>query len=262
MANHRLQSRQMLLHEEPDDMQNALLEQLNLDRPDIHIGADATKMATICAKAEKLICTRRAVHSLPAGTNLLQAVNTLLQQMQTLSAEIHEWTSHLTMASQPRLIDLKTMARRPRGSDYTPDHPLSHMYCPNLLSYPDVWLAFIWGFHAACQIIFREMYIELIEFHTTISFQDATEDQLNSMQRARSLIEGLAASIICSFSTLMGFTNAVGEVTDLPEQGLMAGRCLALFAMQVIQKAKYSLPEHKDTAEAVLRWMSASYVLD
>lgn len=163
---------------------------------------------------------------------------------------------------QPRLVDTKMMTRRPREYQHSHDNPLAHLYCAKLIAYPDVWLAFVWGFHAACQIIMRETFIALVEPQARTLGRETTLVQTSTIAREREMVERLAASIISAFPALMGFTNGAREEYESYPQGLMAGRCLALFALEVIQKAKYPRFEHKDSAMAVIQWMSASYVLD
>ena len=123
-------------------------------------------------------------------------------------------------------------------------------------------LAFIWGFHGACQIIMRETFIALLEFQAKFQGRSADQGQGSTIERERGYVERLAAAIIGAFPALMGFTNGAGEEDDVHPQGFMAGRCLALFAMEVVHKAKYPRFEHKDTAAAVIHWMYASYVLN
>lgn len=240
-------------------MQIELLDLLDTRRPDIRICADTTKMTAMCAAADKLIRGRTSSAFLP---ELLETTAELVDRMQTLLAEIEEWSCRTSRMWQPKLVDARMMKRRPREYQYSHDHPLAHLYCAKLIAYPDVWLAFIWGFHAACQIITRETFIALLEFQVRLQGGEPCQTQANDIARQRLVVEQLAASIIGAFPALMGFTNGAGEEDDVHPQGLMAGRCLALFAMEVIHKAKYPRFEHKDAAVAVIRWMSASYVLD
>lgn len=259
LANHRLQARQILRHEEPDEIQMELLDLLDTGRPDIRICADTMKMTAVCAAARKLIKRQNTPTCL---AELLQDTADIARRMHALLSEMEQWTATAAQTWQPKLVDARIMTRRPREYRYSADHPLAHLYCAKLIAYPDVWLAFIWGFHAACQIITRETFIAVLEFQARTQGREPDHTQAEVIAREREMVERLAASIVGAFPALMGFTNGAGEEDDVHPQGLMAGRCLALFAMEVIHKAKYARFEHKDTAVAVVRWMSASYVLD
>lgn len=260
LANHRLQARQILRHEEPDAVQIELLDLLDTGRPDIRICADTMKMTALCAAANRMIERPQ-----PAPASLAKHAHSLSQiadQMQALITDIEDWTSRMSQAWQPKLVDARMMTRRPREYQYSHDHPLAHLYCAKLIAYPDVWLAFLSGFHAACQIVLRETFIAVLELQVKVRGNESPRTHVDAIERERGCVESLAAKIIGAFPALMGFTNGAGDEGDCLPQGLMAGRCLALFALEVIHRAKYPRFEHKDSAAAVIRWMSASYVLD
>lgn len=249
----------MLRREEPDAVQIELLDHLDTGRPDIRICVDAMKMTALCAAADKLIKRRGSPGSIAEMT---ETTDRLVDQMQDLLAETEQWTASMSQTWRPKLVDARMMTRRPREYQYSHDHPLAHLYCAKLIAYPDVWLAFIWGFHSACQIIVRETLIALLEFQMRLRGGEADLISADGIAREREAVEKLAASIIGAFPALMGFVDGAGEEDEVHPQGLMAGRCLALFALEVIHKAKYPRFEHKDSAAAVIHWMSASYVLD
>lgn len=240
-------------------MQMELLDLLDTDRPDIRICSDTMRMTAVCAAANKLIRRQNTPTSL---VDLVKSTTEVADRLQALLAEIEQWTLTASQTWQPKLVDAHPLTRRPREYQYSLDHPLAHLYCAKLIAYPDVWLTFVWGFHAACQIIARETFIAVLEFQARIQGREPDQTQTDIMASERTIVERLAATIIGAFPALMGFVNGAGEEADVHPQGLMAGRCLALFAMEVVHKAKYPRFEHKDTAVAVIRWMSASYGLD
>ena len=266
VANHRLLSRQILLHEEPDPVQLELLNKLNHDRPDIRIWMDVLRMATLCALVKKLVAAGVSEVSQDVSGEAFEEARRLLETMQSFIADTEQWMSTMSGVWKPRIVDAQTLVQ-PAESQYPSDHPLAHFYCSTLLSYPDVWLAFIWNFHAACQVVLRESLIELIRFAARLSGQELSVFDLDRIQTQQTTVKALSSSIIASFPPLMGFTDASGEhptgsSSGLSQlQGTMAGRCLVLFAMNVVREAEFSPLGHKHTASKVTEWIYSNHAL-
>ena len=259
-ANCRLQARQLLRGEDPEPLQEELLSKLNVTHPDIHIAVDIMRMSHLCAEARKLLQwgNDRAAGTLTAAAS---TATRLLKSMRDLIAAVSCWTSSMTGVWQPKVIDAHSITR-PEEAPYSSDHPLANFECPSLFSYSDIWFAYIWNFHAASQIVLREALIQIVHYRARLQHEYDSQHPNGIIDEQRGAIENLSASIIKSFPPLMGFTDVSGKLPPSIPQGLMAGRSLALFAMDVVRKAEFTPPEHKNTAFKVANWIHASHALN
>ena len=145
------------------------------------------------------------------------------------------------------------------------DHPLAYFFCEDFYTYSDIWVAFIWNFHCACQIILRQAFIEVARHQLGNPDAVMDHDDIQShMEHQQTAITGLATSIIKSFPSIMSFaTDGSLNVTNAnaSRQGISAGRCLALFALQVVQNARSTSLEHKTAASKAIQWVQSQYTL-
>ncbi|KAL9106006.1 MAG: hypothetical protein Q9227_008914 [Pyrenula ochraceoflavens] len=258
IAHHRLQSRQILLREEPDPEQIAWMSKLNIDRPDIHISADVLHMNILSAAARKL--TQSSGDDGAPALEKLEQARTLLNTMQELITAIDSWTSLTSGAWQPKNTDPQDIAQPPDVSSLTTS-PIPRFPCPNVLSYHELWLAYMWNFHAASQIVFRESLIDVINYGATMQGQALDVEDMERIQGERDAIDTLAATIIRSFPPLLGFTHRDSREPNSLPQGRMAGRFFSLFSMWVVQRAQFTSAQHKQTASEVTQWINDSYGL-
>ena len=216
---------------------------------------DILEMSKLCSLAKELITTESAESPATRSGN----VTGLLGRMQDLIINIDRWSSNITGLWKPKVIDIRPAARL--GPEYYPSgHPLSKLTCLSTLAYSNVWFAYIWNFHSSAQIILRESYIELINYRANLqASKDTRDDKL--MQRQREAITSLSSSITRSFPPLMGFTDGAGAPLSSLPQGLMAGRFLAIFALDVVARAEHTSTEHKCIASGVSKWIQMSHGL-
>jgi hypothetical protein len=106
--------------------------------------------------------------------------------------------------------------------------------------------------------------MDLINYSTTIKDQDEPgEDDEAVIQKQLDSIHMLSTAIIQSFPMLLGFTHKHEHagVPRFPQQGKMVGRLFALFSMWVVQRAKFTSTEHKQTASEVIAWINSRHGL-
>ena len=229
---------------------------LNLERPNIHIIDDALRITSLYAQSMKL--SRDQTHKSSPKTlqESFDQVRHLTDSIRQLQLEINEWTSAVGGIWKAKFIDAA-----PFRAHYqtVPGHPLASFHCSHLLSYSDTWFAYIWIFHAACRILLHESLINLIMFYATAETRELADDEQVSIQREEDSIQDLSASILRSFPPLMGLINGIDqELLALP-QGKMAGRFLAMFAIDVVSKAKSTSIEHKQIVTDLAKWMRTNY---
>ena len=255
-ANHRLQARQILLQEEPSPVQYHLISKLDLDRPEIRICSDVLQMTTLVAAAQKLMPHQGSTTRVP--TEPVKDVTDHLRAMQELIDSMDLWTSEVDSTWKPTSVDVQSIER-----PMVVDHPLAYFFCSNFFTYSDIWVAFIWNFHAACQIILREAFIELARYYLRAPGPGIHCDNAQSIvNKQQTTIAGLATDIIKSIPSLMSFaTDGSLATATAPLQGITVGRCLALFALQVVQKARFTSLEHKRTASKAIEWVQSQYTL-
>ena len=254
-ANCRLQARQMLSSQEPEPVQEELIGQLDANVPDVRIAIDIMQMSRLCSEARSLLQSRS--DSAAATLVVIMQIDSLLDRMDDLLAAVLGWTSGTNGIWKPKVVDAYSLETPEFPSD-TMDHPLRHYNCPRLLSYPDVWFAYIWNFHAASQILFRETRIKLTRYRASLEEENLIQ---NEMELELIAVEKLTSTIISSLPPLLGFANQSGEPPASTPQGVMAGRFLALFALDVVRNASYACPEHKLVASEVVDWIKEHHSL-
>ena len=257
IANQRLLARKLILHEKPDPVQLELSDLLNTSRPNIHLVDDCLKMTSLCADSHNLVSGQGMAQLAETAVTLVERVENLLQRMRELLDEIGVWTSTVTEVWKPKTINAAPILSF-RG--HPANHPLASFSCSDFLSYTDNYFAYIWNFHAACQIVLRESIIDLIEYRAAMQFEAVDESGQDAVRREQDTIEKLSSSIIRSFPPLMGFIDDTDQ-QSAPSQGKMAGRFLALFALDVILRAKSTTLEHKHIALTVTQWVYASHAI-
>lgn len=256
-ANCRLQSRQIQRGEDPEPVQEELLRKLDAQRPEIHVALDIMDMSRLCAEARNF--SDEPIDNVEkTQAEVANQVSQLLQRIEELLNSTAAWTSTTTAIWKPKVVDSSSITKSLEASNLH-DHPLAHFECPALFTYTHVWFAYIWNFHAASQIVLRECFVRLIIYLAQLRNDDINPDRISREQGA---IEKLSSTIIRSFPPLMGFTDQDGKRNAAAPQGLMAGRFLALFAMDVVAKSEYTPSEHQRIAVKVEEWINASHGLD
>lgn len=116
----------------------------------------------------------------------------------------------------------------------------------------------------ASQIVMRESLIEIIEYISTVNGEDDSGDIGSlSIQNHREQVVTLASTILKSFPQLLGFTyrHEGAPQTQISLQGRMVGRLFALFSMWVVQRAKSTSEQQKQTASEVVAWINLCHGL-
>ncbi len=120
--------------------------------------------------------------------------------------------------------------------------------------------AYIWNFYAASQIVLRESLVDMIEYAAVLQERSELGEQgMQIIQKQREWVDVLSGVIIASVPQLLGFTyqDDQGRRPQQAQQGRMAGRLFALFSMWVVQRAKFTSPQHKQTAAEVVSWINS-----
>ena len=256
VANHRLQARQMLLREEPDPDQVVWLSKLNINRPDIHISADVLHMNILVAAVKKLTQDGKKTRS-----NTLERVeqaSQLVDTIQSLLISVVSWTSAMTGVWKPQQVDSRHYKD---AVDDLSGSPIPVIPCPRVLTYHDIWLAHMWTFHAASQIVLRESLGDVFNYITTLQGQLPDSGVMECIQKQREVVERLAGAIIRSIPTLLGIKNDPQQDSQSVPRGRMAGRFFSLYSMWVVRRAKLTSLEHKDTASRVCEWIQSRHGL-
>lgn len=122
--------------------------------------------------------------------------------------------------------------------------------------------AYIWNFYAASQIVLRESLIDVLEYIVLLQDRDeADEGTQGIIQKQREWIDVLSAVVLESFPQLLGFVRTQKQLGRGARQGKMAGRLFALFSMWVIQQARFTSVQHKQTAAEVVTWINSRHGL-
>jgi len=254
LAHKRLQARQILLREEPEPEQIVWVSKLNVDRPDNHISADVLHMNILSAAVQKLARSSADIGS-TSGEKVEQS-RQLVRSIQDLIASMESWTLAMTGVWKPEVMEPRHITQ-PREMDEPFDLPIPQFPCPRMLSYHNLWLAYLWNFHAASQIVLRESLVEVINYSAMIhGDQGPDPERLERIHREQEAVHRLSSVIIQSLPPLLGFTHRHDLEPRSPPHGKMAGRSFSVCSMWVIQKARFTSPEHKHTASEVIKWIN------
>ena len=258
VAHQRLQARQILLREEPYPEQNAWLGKLDISFTPLHISADVQQMNALAAAAKKL--THDSELTNVSLVEKIERAKHLVRAMQDLITSIMSWTAAMTKAWSPEVIDPNNVLP-PWEMDVSSMFPIPSFTCPQVLSYHDVWLSYMWNFHAASQIVLRESFVDVINFIAAMQARQPNEEEVDLIQHEQDAVNGLSATIIRSFPQLLGFIHKDTRAPNSLPQGTMAGRFFSLFSMNVVQRSRFAPPEHKKTAAEVMAWINSTHGL-
>ncbi|KAF2673700.1 hypothetical protein BT63DRAFT_431674 [Microthyrium microscopicum] len=261
LTHYRLQSWQTLFQEEPDAQQIAWVSKLNIDHPDLRVCSHVLHMNILSAAAKVLMRTPTDSEAIRIA-KINQAMF-MMQEMHTLILTIESFMTEMKGVWKATVGDPRNI-RQPEDFEELHNFPIPQFPYQRILSYDDIWLAYIWNFYIASQIVLRESIVNVINYTTTLQGQQApNEHDIASIQTQRNWIEVLSAAVIESFPQLLGFTQEQGSGWPrMPQQGRMAGRLFALFSMWVIERAQFTSDQHKKTASEVVSWINARHGLD
>lgn len=252
MAHQRLQAHKLLQRADPDPNQLVLIARLNASLPDLHICADVMRMVILCAAVRRMTRDENDSESEP---DKIGSATELIDRMQELIAMMETWTAETATSWQPRSVSASHVVT-PQQVDETTVVSPPDFTCPNVLAYPDPWLAYKWNFHAAGQIVLRESKIELLEYSSQLQGYDPALVYDADLSTEREAIERLSSTIVQSLPPLLGFMDDVSQVAWPYPYGQMAGRFFAMCSMWIVQKARFTSPRHKQTAAEVLAWLN------
>jgi hypothetical protein len=252
LAYHRLQTRQIMLHEQPDSAQIEWISKLNMDEPDLHMLSDILQMSIFSTEVERLQKISNDIGVELAET--LDQARQLVLAIQDLITSIDQWTSEINKEWKPQAHD-NHLIPQAWEIDEASETTLPRFPCPRFSSYCNIWMAYMRSFHYASQIILRESLIELINLNAILRGEgDPTVEEMQSIENQKHEVDVLSTSIIRSYPELLGIANRHG-LRPLP-QGKMVGRFFSLFSMWVVQKARFTSHQHKQTASEVTSWIS------
>lgn len=254
IAHHRLMARQILQRSGPYPEQIEWLKNLNVNRPDLHISSDCLQMNVLCAAAKKL--TDGQVGG-TAGEKA-QHAQQLIGAIRSLTNAMDGWTSHLkSTAWGPRIVDVDRLLPPTEAVGHHSTERYPPLPQPHILRYQDNWLAYIWNFHSASQIVLRESLVDVIEYYSDIADFEEPE-YLEVATSQYDTVRSLSENIMESYPPLLGFQEDPTEETCFA-RGKMAGRFFILFSMWVVQRAKFTTSEHKQLASRVTDWIKSSH---
>jgi hypothetical protein len=257
-AHHRLQAHQILLREEPDPNEANLLSKLNTNQTDIHLSADLLQINVLIAAAKKL------THSSEGSENTLpeklEEANELIRAIEDFIKSVENWKPSINEIWRPETIGLAQL----QPDVEVGDQPIPSFTSPTVLSYRDLWLAYLWNLHTASQIVLRESLVEVIRYSSgpgRLEGQAADAEIEERIRLEREEVEQLSSTVMQSFPLLMGFTDTQPHEPRWSQHGKMAGRYFCIFSMWIVSQAEFTLPSHKETAAKVLEWIASSHSL-
>lgn len=258
MAHTRLQARQILLREDPSAEQSSWLSKLNTEMIPLRMTANVQRMNTLAAAAKKLISD--AVLIRMVGMEQVDQARHLMQEIQTLIISLETWTVAITDTTEPKTVEPHPMLS-PSEVDDSSNIPIPPFLCPRMLSYGDLWFAYTWNFHSASQIILRESLVDVIGFLAMAQREHPSPEDLERIQIQQNSVQKLSSTIIRSFPQLLGYMHRDHQAPYSLPQGKMLGRFFSLFAMHVVENARFTSSEHKQTASEVIEWIHLSHRL-
>ncbi|KAL6244345.1 hypothetical protein RBB50_008587 [Rhinocladiella similis] len=258
MAHERMQARQILLREQPNPEQVEWLRRLDHGVTYLRISSDIHQINIIAAAVTKLVQSGQDLRSTVAE-NRAEA-HRLTQSSRDLVTSIERWITDLGEQWRPKVV-AGTCALQESDAD-APSHPsLPDFLCPLMLSYSDIWLAYIWNFHAASQIVLRESLVDTVQLKNDLEMRDSSTADEELIRAQHQGVQRLSSSIIRSFPQLLGFVHRDVQPPHALPQGKMAGRHFSLFSLGIVQRARFTSAEHKQTATEVLNWIKSSHQL-
>lgn len=257
IAHHRLQARQMMLRQGPDEMQKLWISKLDTARPDIHISADVLHMNILSAAVRRLIENKdnERLDWREQATDLLTSIYDFLRS-------VEQWTAHLDARWKPIEIDRSALIR-PRSVTAEEATTLLPIEGP-IRTFHDKWLAYMWNFHTASQIILRESLIELCQSCRDVASRQSLLESDNNAEliaTQKNYVRRLSTTIVSILPSLLGFTDSPREEALPPQIGDMAGRYFCFYSMWIVQRAKYTLNEERDLAARVEQWIKRTHGL-
>jgi len=258
VAHNRLQALQVLLREEPEPEQMTWLNKLNIDSVPLHIFADIQRMTGLAAAAKKLTLGSEIIGDTP--WEKVEQARKLAQAIQDFLTVLESWTTATNDAWRPKAIDPQADPQVWKMDDNS-NLPTPQFVCPRLFNFHDIWLAYNWNSHAAGQIVLRESLIDIINYIAELEMQQPDPVDMERIQAEQDAVHRLSGTLIRSFPQLLGFVYGDTREPYFLQQGKMAGRFFALFSMSVVQWARFTSPEHKQTASEVIQWIHSSHSL-
>lgn len=262
LTHYRLQFWQTLFFEHPDAQQIAWVSKLNMEQPDLRICSYVLHMNILTALSKSLTHTNENDETM--RREKLGRINQLAKEMQELIAAIEQWMSEMSEPWRAKKHDSQNIVVF-GDVDEVHSYPIPRLQYSQILSYDDIWLAYIWNFHASSQIVLRESLVETIESASVLQGKDELdEDDKSVIQKQREQVDNLAATILESFPQLLGFTYKYKKSgqPQISLQGRMVGRLFALFSMWVVHKARFASSQQKQTASDVVAWINNRHGLD
>ncbi|KAK6383421.1 hypothetical protein LTS17_002713 [Exophiala oligosperma] len=258
MAHGRIQARQILLREEPDPEQIEWLNRLDHGITYLRISSNIHQINTIAAAVTKLIQSEQGIKS--TVTKRREEAHKLIHSSQNLLASIEQWIADVGEKWRPKVV-AGNCALQESDQD-SPSHPsLPDFLCPRMLNYSDIWLAYTWNFHAASQIVLRESLVDTVQFKNDLEMRESSTEDEELIRAQHQGVQRLSSSIIRSFPQLLGFVHGDVQPPHALPQGKMAGRYFSLFSLSIVQRARFTSAEHKQTATEVLNWIKSSHQL-
>lgn len=241
-AQQRLQAQRITQRDDSEDEQLSWISKPNASLPDLHVCVDVEKMVVLCSAGRKLMQESDAVHEAKRASELLKKMREVVDSMQS-------WGPQVDDGWRPQRVDIY-----PAKEGESP--ATSRFTMSPMLQYSDPWLAYKWNFHAASQIVLRQSMVEIMEHSSNLQDveEDSNAEEIAAMEEAT--IQ-LATTIIGSCVPLLGFSKE----TSLHTRGKMAKRFFAVCALWVVQQARFTSTEQKETATEVLEWIDRTHRL-
>ncbi|KAK9234223.1 hypothetical protein V1525DRAFT_73587 [Lipomyces kononenkoae] len=182
----------------------------------------------------------------------------LVQAIQDLISSIEIWTSEIADEWRPKTLDSHYISEMYYSSKFS----IPRLTCPRLLSYHDIWLASIWNFHVASQIVLRESLVDVINYVTARNMQEPGLTDMKRIQSEQNAVKKTVYHPHPVSPSALGLRTQRHSRAIFPAQGKMTGRFFALFPMRVMQRARFTQVELKQTASEVIEWINSSHGLE
>ncbi|KAB5533618.1 hypothetical protein GE09DRAFT_972809 [Coniochaeta sp. 2T2.1] len=262
VTHYRLIAWQTQHREHPYAQQLEWLRTLKMDRADFWICVHVLHMNSLSALSKTLTSSSTGGDQ-KARLDKLAWARQLASEMQELTVSVESYASGMARAWNASEEDLGGCSPTEEANG-SPTLPMPQFPYPRLLKYDDIWLAYIWNFFAASQLVLRESLVEVMEYIDILEDESTANDsRFEVTQKQREWIDVLSAAILKSLPQLLGIVSKHKSIESAEdsEQGKMAGRLFALFSMWVIQGSKYAALKHKNTASEVIDWINNRHEL-
>jgi hypothetical protein len=233
------------------------IQKLNQQRPELRITAEISEITALCVEGERMI--NRSIpptrdQQSAYADEIEQLVSKIIASVDFMAA----WKSSIPdvwHGTEHRAADVwEGMHDADSPSEYYDPKEVLHCFV-------DPWFAYIWNFSAAAHIFLQSVLIRLLS--RSDQLVEHSPDQHNDERRqlAQESIIQLAGKILQSVPNLLDHKDLSARGIPTRSHGRLAGRFLALFSVEVVQKTAYAEANQRELAGKIVGWIRSVHAL-